>query len=114
MAPPPVTLSYDIPKNRTVSITTQKARYSSLDLNPGPVGGKPLDLLHLAITADAVIDTNPLDPDAPLRRTLTLSAVEPDFDLAFGLSELPSSWNLQTLFQHQIEQGLATQCTVFP
>jgi|GEM_PF-4177732 len=115
MAPPlPVTLTYYIPKNRTASVTTQIARFGSLDLNPGPAGGKPLDMLNLAITSDVVTDTGPGNPDAPLLRTITLSVLEPAFDNAFGLSETPAAWQLQTLFQQQIEQGLATKCTVIP
>ncbi len=114
MAPAPVVLQYFIPKNRTATVAAQMTAFGSLDLNRGPTGGKPLDKLYLEITSSVVTDTGPGNPDAPLLRTITLNAVEPDFDNAFGPLENPAVWKLQTLFQMEISTGLATICTVGP
>jgi len=111
--PSPITLTYYIPKNNVVDVATQKTRFSSLDLNPGPVGERPLDKLELQITSDSVTDTGPGNPDKPLLRALIVGP-GPNFVNVFGPLEDPANWGLQTLFQQQIALGLATICTVTP
>lgn len=116
MAPPIVTLVYQIPKNATKSIAAQMAEFSSLVLyvNPTPGGTGELDFLQLEVLpgGDVTIDTGPGNPAAPFQRTIVLHETVPGFVNAFGPSENPVSWQLQTLWQNTISQKLATNCVI--
>lgn len=97
----PVLLKYKIPKNISASIAAQLTAFSFPALTLQQPG--ELEFLNLAITNDVTTDEG-----THLERNLELTEVVPDFVNAFGPSENPAVWNLQTLWGDRIEKALST------
>jgi hypothetical protein len=93
-----INLKYRIPKMLGTTNAAQIAAYSSLVLDQGE-----LSLLMLRITVDAVADMGTY-----LERNLTLTEVVPDFVNAFGASENPAIWGLESLWGERIQRALNT------